>query len=314
MVKIVRRRLKDGTVKEYRYGDPTPRTVGAIVGEYRASRAFRKLNPDTQQAYDRSLQYILKFESVPIEKIRRRHVVGQVDLLADTPAKANKVLVAWQIILKFAVEREYIDFSPAAKIERVRTGEHGRWSDAAIEKALTLREPIRRGVLIGLYTGQRLSDCVRMTWADFDGTGIKVVQQKTGEPLWIPVHRILRAELATWDRTSTHILTNKYGTPWKRLSFAQAVSTEFRKHEELNGCVFHGLRKTAAARLAEAGCAPHQIAAITGHRSLQMLMHYTKEAQQKTMATAAIKRLENFGKTRKSADGNVLKMRKKNDA
>lgn len=34
-------------------------------------------------------------------------------------------------------------------------------------------------------------------------------------------------------------------------------------------CTFHGLRKTASVRLAEAGCTPHEIAMITGRASLK---------------------------------------------
>ncbi len=33
-------------------------------------------------------------------------------------------------------------------------------------------------------------------------------------------------------------------------------------------CVTHGLRKTAARRLAEAGCSANEIGAITGHTTL----------------------------------------------
>jgi integrase len=57
-------------------------------------------------------------------------------------------------------------------------------------------------------------------------------------------------------------------------------------------CVMHGLRMTAARALAEAGCTAHQIASITGHKSLTEIERYTKAADQKRMATAAIHRLE----------------------
>ncbi|WP_062017988.1 tyrosine-type recombinase/integrase [Gluconobacter japonicus] len=45
------------------------------------------------------------------------------------------------------------------------------------------------------------------------------------------------------------------------------------------GCSPHGLRKAAARRLAEAGCTTHQIAAITGHRSLAEVARYTQAAK-----------------------------------
>ena len=56
-------------------------------------------------------------------------------------------------------------------------------------------------------------------------------------------------------------------------------------------CVTHGLRKAAARRLAEAGCTANEIAAITGHATLQEVSRYTKAAEQKKLAQAAMRRL-----------------------
>jgi hypothetical protein len=43
--------------------------------------------------------------------------------------------------------------------------------------------------------------------------------------------------------------------------------------------------------LAEAGCTPHQIAAITGHATLAMVQKYSKAAEQKRLATEAMAKL-----------------------
>ncbi|MCZ6773322.1 MAG: tyrosine-type recombinase/integrase, partial [Proteobacteria bacterium] len=56
----------------------------------------------------------------------------------------------------------------------------------------------------------------------------------------------------------------------------------------------HGLRYTAAARLAEAGCSLKEIASITGHKSLAMIEKYSREADQKRLAGAAIFALEEY--------------------
>ncbi len=66
----------------------------------------------------------------------------------------------------------------------------------------------------------------------------------------------------------------------------------------LEGLTFHGLRYTAAARLAEAGCSLKEIAAVTGHRSLSMIEKYSRDADQKRLAGAAILRLENATRTK----------------
>ncbi len=41
-------------------------------------------------------------------------------------------------------------------------------------------------------------------------------------------------------------------------------------------CVAHGIRKAAARRLAEAGWPPNEIAAVTGHTSLEEVTRYTR--------------------------------------
>jgi len=50
----------------------------------------------------------------------------------------------------------------------------------------------------------------------------------------------------------------------------------------------HGLRKAAARRLAEAGATEHQIAAVTGHKSLAEIQRYTKAANQARLARSAV--------------------------
>jgi integrase len=65
-----------------------------------------------------------------------------------------------------------------------------------------------------------------------------------------------------------------------------------------DGLNVHGLRKLAATAtaLAEAGCTPHEIAAVTGHKSLAMVELYTRSAAQERLTLTAIGRLENHGK------------------
>jgi integrase len=50
----------------------------------------------------------------------------------------------------------------------------------------------------------------------------------------------------------------------------------------------HGLRKAACVRLAHAGCTVHQIAAISGHVTLEEVQRYTKQADQARLARSAM--------------------------
>ncbi|WP_108259719.1 tyrosine-type recombinase/integrase [Mangrovicoccus ximenensis] len=59
----------------------------------------------------------------------------------------------------------------------------------------------------------------------------------------------------------------------------------------LKNCSTHGLRKAAAARLAEKGCTEKEIMAITGHRTSKEATRYTRAASQKTLADSAMAKL-----------------------
>lgn len=58
-------------------------------------------------------------------------------------------------------------------------------------------------------------------------------------------------------------------------------------------CSSHGLRKAQARRLAEAGCSAHEIAAITGHKTLSEVQRYAEDAEQARLAERAVNRIAN---------------------
>ncbi|WP_414896537.1 tyrosine-type recombinase/integrase [Rhodovulum sp. YEN HP10] len=59
----------------------------------------------------------------------------------------------------------------------------------------------------------------------------------------------------------------------------------------LDVCTSHGLRKACARRLAEAGATPHEIAAVTGHKTLALVQLYTEAAGREGLADAAFEKL-----------------------
>jgi integrase len=64
---------------------------------------------------------------------------------------------------------------------------------------------------------------------------------------------------------------------------------ESQKLEQLEE---RGLRKATAAALAEAGASTHEIAAVTGHTSLEEIERYTRAARKKKLADAAMAKLK----------------------
>ncbi|WP_316235489.1 tyrosine-type recombinase/integrase [Bradyrhizobium sp. SZCCHNR1085] len=58
------------------------------------------------------------------------------------------------------------------------------------------------------------------------------------------------------------------------------------------GCQPHGLRKATGRRLAEAGATAKMIMSVLGHTTLAEAERYTEEADQASLAVAALARLE----------------------
>lgn len=88
------------------------------------------------------------------------------------------------------------------------------------------------------------------------------------------------------------LLTSQLGKLFTAKGFGNWISDAARKAGLPLGCAAHGLRKAAARRLAEAGCTAHQIAAITGHRSLKEVERYTRAADQRISARVAMSKVQ----------------------
>jgi integrase len=100
----------------------------------------------------------------------------------------------------------------------------------------------------------------------------------------------LLAIIAAAPSGALAFLTTSFGKPFSSAGFG----AWFRERCDEAGlparCSFHGLRKAACRRLAEAGCSANEIAAISGHASLREVERYTRAADQERMARNALAR------------------------
>lgn len=118
---------------------------------------------------------------------------------------------------------------------------------------------------------------------------LHIRQVKTGTELTIPVHPVLEAIIADTPNEHLTLLTTAFGKPFTAAGFGNWFREQCNA-ANLPHCSAHGLRKAAARRLAEAGCSEHEIGAITGHASLREIVRYTKAADQKRLAVAAMEK------------------------
>ena len=276
-----------------------PGTFDRLVALYYQSTEFKTLKAPTQRAYRLAIERLLRIEDMggrPVRGINRAIIKNIMAKRADRPSAANDALKKLRILIKFALDLGWRDTDPTIRISKLKEGEHHTWTDAEIE-AFEARWPIgsqqRTLFALLLYTGQRVSDVAAMSWRDvsLDGRRIRVTQEKTGTKLDLALHDDLLHALAAWPKGEGAIVPTAWGRPFSVKGLGNKMADAIDDAGLPEACVAHGLRKAAARRLAEAGCTAHEIASITGHRSLAEVERYTRAAEQRRLNDAATLKL-----------------------
>lgn len=270
-----------------------PGSFDVLCVSYYRSPDFRGLRPSTQSARRHILErFRQEHGAKPMRALQRQHITAVIGAKSDKPEAANHLLKTLRIILSYAVDQGMIASNPAVGIKKYRSqGEgHHSWTESEIaqfEQRHLIGSKARLALALGLYTAQRKGDVLRMGWQHVNGDTIAVRQQKTDTALLIPMHPQLVAVLASVPRGNLTFLMTEHGAPFTSNGFGNWWRDRCNE-AGLRHCSFHGLRKAAATRLANAGCSIDQVKAITGHRSLAEVARYTKAADQKRLARQAI--------------------------
>ncbi len=300
--KQVKKRLADGSIRIYeyerqkpdKYVGPPADSIAMLIEAYQRSPEWAQLSEQRKRV---SVIYLRPLKGVGhyrIADLRRGHVISiRNDIHAlGTPGAANGFVDVVRAMFSWAIQNDKTEYNPGAAIKPIAGGHLPAWTQAQADQAIAeLPEHLRRVVLLALYTGQRRGDLIRLAWSNYDGQRIRLTQGKTGTSLIIPVHPSLMAAMDGWERRQATILVNDWGRPWRADTLSTGMKAALAKLGFPAGWNVHGLRKLAATNLAEAGCSAHEIASITGHRSLAMVSLYTASADQERMAGAAIHRL-----------------------
>jgi integrase len=299
--RTVRHTLADGTVKVYRYErhGPTaherePDSTASLIAAYQRSPEWRALAESTRTGYTIYLRPLHTLGHLQASAWTRRDILTLRDAIAASRGNgaATGFIRAASTLFTWAVDREWIEHTPVTRIKALEGGHLRAWTREEADLAEAQLPPhLMRVVVLARYTGQRRGDLCAMGWSAYDGQKIRLVQQKTGAPLVLPVHPVLKANLDAWPRVAATVLTDARGRPWKPQDLSHALPIALVRVGLSNDLNVHGLRKLAAAELADAGCSVHEIASITGHKSLSMVQLYTRSADQERLASAAIVRL-----------------------
>ena len=276
-----------------------------LIKAYRRSEEFKALADATQLDYGRTLDLInTELGDDPYSLTTHAMIKAVRDDYASQSRKAHKIKQMVSALYTWAADNDLVKpgFNPAATVRRLKkkggNKEYVVWSvyefDLFFAGAI---EPMRTAAMLARYTGQRAKDLARMTWADFQGGEmIRVKQSKTGAPLDVFCHQALRDYLNELKRTldtkkarTVTILRSSIGKPYNANSLSSAMGREVRRVEGMPlERSIHGLRYTAGADMAAAGCTVDQLQSVLGHHTFKMSMKYA--SQRLRSAEAAAKR------------------------
>lgn len=272
-------------------------TVAKLIEAWQAAPEWKQLGDKTRVEWSRHCTRIeASWGNLEVRGIEPKHCLELRDLWAHAPATANNMMRCLSSMLGWSVPRGWRSDNPCREVPKLKGGEgYAPWPQEAIDQAKEeMPAELWWYVALSLYTGQRKGDVFKMKWSSIQRGLISVVQEKTGKPLLIPIHRELQAVLDTIPKRAVTILTNARGQPWTDNLHTPVWRESRPLMVKALKLVPHGLRKSAVVTLLEAGCTEAETAAITG-QSMQMVAHYARKVNQEKLARAAILKWESKG-------------------
>ena len=280
---------------------PAPRgSFRWLCEEYFGSAEFKTLEARTQKLRRRLLDRICDSHGTkPCNRIEPVNIRRLRDEMSDRPEAANSFLKTLRQLFGFAASYGLMTTNPAREIPYIRARGDGfhTWTEAEIakfEKTHPINSPARLAMAIMLYTGQRRSDAIRLGRQHIRDGHLEFTQHKNRArspiSLSIRIHPKLQEIIEANPSGNLQFIVTEFGKPFSDAGFGN----RFRKwcdEAGLFNCTAHGLRKSSATRLADAGCSELQIMAITGHRTSKQVSVYTRAANRTQLADAAISKI-----------------------
>jgi integrase len=295
-------------------------TVEWLVALFLASETFKAWHESTKYTrrniYERFREedgkkriFVVERDGRRVMLLDRHHVQVMIESRAAKKWAQRNFVTALRSLFEWAESVGKIPENPMVGIKRIKlpkTVGFPVWSEEDIAKfearwAVGTKE--RKAFALLLYTGQRRIDVKSLgrqhmaKRADKWGWWLVFEPQKTKgsktEPMEIPMHPKLLEAIAACPSDNLTFVTTATGRPYHENSFSRFI-TEAAKLAGVAERSPHGLRKACATRLAEIGCPEKWIAAITGHASLNEIVRYTRSANRRRMASAAMSAMQAF--------------------
>lgn len=248
--------------------------VSGLVAKYLASAEYARLS--IRRKNDLAIHLSVVRDGVgqmPLEALKatgaRKALLDWRDTFKAHPCTADGRLGALALVLGWAKERGDIPANPLEKWPRLYAVDRAEviWTKADLTKLLKGADAdFRRAVLLAAFTGLRLGDLVRLTWADVGEKAITLATSKSkGKRVAvIPIIPQTKAILKQIGRKDVGaVLTHSRGKPWTGWGIQTAMQRA-KTARGIKGLRFHDLRGTAATHFVRAGLPMADVASVMG--------------------------------------------------
>lgn len=252
-----------------------------------------------RQTVNRFLKYLGPRAAQPLVAITPRDIQGFINLRHKegvSPSTINVDGKTLRAALTRARKLNLISHNPAEAVDLParESIERGTFTPSEIALLITAAEgEWKTLILLGYYTGARLSECCSVEWADVDFVKHTITFKKTksggGKPHIMPLHPELEKRLQSIagdipgkimpDLGSVRI-SGRRGLSRHFLDVMAKAGLDAQKvsgsgTRKLHKRSFHALRHTFTSGLANAGVPPELRMKLTGHKSVAVHGGYT---------------------------------------
>jgi integrase len=266
---------------------------------------WKNLDPGTRQSQTAIAERFLNepivegepltYGDVAIADLKRKHINAILARRAATPHAAAHLLRLIRKLTGVALDQEWIEIDPTYRIKFRPPYKGWKAWPAEVRAAYEKRWPIgttpRLVYALALCLGHRRADVAAIRWSDIENVGANVVQSKTAKALWIPMLPELKKVLEGAERKGETIAVTQYGRAFSPTALGMRMQDWTKAAGIPPGYTLHGLRKTLGKMLAESGATTRQIMAILGHDDIAHAELYTREAEQRLLATDGMDKL-----------------------
>jgi hypothetical protein len=268
----------------------------------------------TRDQYSRHMRDIEEdWGDDPVRSLTTVDAQRAIDVFSEMgqPSAGRAFRATLSRLIDWGIPRGYADVNVVEKTEKpAEDGTYEPWPPWAFEHFFEhARLGLHLPVYSGLFTGQRISDVVKMKRPQDGITEMPIIAQKTNAIVPVQIHSEYRAIIKATGHDHEMLHLREDGEPWTYEGFKTAWQREMNRDEfkrfREERIVFHGLRKNAVNNLLEVGCSEALVAAIV-KMSLAMVAHYSKRVNQFRLARAAMKQFEaGWAELRPHVLGNV---------